>query len=444
MHADLKELEDGLIAVTDYDGGMREKEATELAELQRSLTLITPELDRLNIEHETHLKATKRRFNVFTVLRGAGEEPGLHTRWLAFLLNPKEHHDCGDLFLKLFLARLAKGVQKHNGDPILQPELDKPAGLQDATVERERRIDEGQLDLLISLPGWGDIVIENKINAHEQERQLERYGKFLYGRNNIQHSLLLYLTLDGVPSQTAGTYTYYRISFRDHILDWLNDCLCATYQYVNINQALQQYRDVVYQNTVGLPMEKEYMTTVVNLIEKYPAIIKYYRELGPAIEELRKMKQRDFWEEVNKHLKQEDIVVGEWGHRDDSGGYDLWPILIAGVNPPRDNIRLWIFFERKTDFFICAWPQKIADDLDPGLTDKIRNALPGLKSGCQFSNSRAAVELPEVFTEQELGCIVAHPDVFINRARESAEIIRQYVRAIGIICPGLIPKRQEK
>ncbi|MDA8378461.1 MAG: PD-(D/E)XK nuclease family protein [Planctomycetia bacterium] len=436
MNTDLKELEDGLIVVTPYDGVMRDTAVTDLADLQRSLIAISPELDRLDTERETHLKATKGRFNVFTVLRGAGDETGLHTSWLGFLLNPKERHDCGDLFLKLFLTRLAKGIQLHKDAPFKPSELDKLAGLHSATVSRERRVDKGQLDIWINLPGWGGIVIENKIYAGEQDQQLERYGEFLDGR--YKNWLLLYLTRDGCPSKTAEKYIYYRISYREHILDWLDDCLRATYQYVNINQALQQYKDVVYQITGGLPMEKEYMTAIVNLIEKYPAIIKHYQKLGPAIEELRTIKQREFWGAVNKYLKQYDIIIGDRLQGRDSGGYDYWPVK----HPSSKETRLWIFLEGqdKKDFFICVWPQKEADSLDKDLTKKMHDALSKLKTHGDFSNARAIIELPETFTDKELGSIIACPDELLKRAEESSKIIQQYVEVARQICPELILK----
>ena len=53
---------------------------------------------------------------MFTVLRGSYEETGLHSAWLAYLLNPNAEHDCGGLFLKLFIEILQLGVRRHSDE----------------------------------------------------------------------------------------------------------------------------------------------------------------------------------------------------------------------------------------------------------------------------------------------------------------------------------------
>ena len=61
--------------------------AAEEAEMQRfetSLRSIALELIRIDAEYKIGLKAIKGRFNVFSLLRDAGDESGLHTRWLAY------------------------------------------------------------------------------------------------------------------------------------------------------------------------------------------------------------------------------------------------------------------------------------------------------------------------------------------------------------------------
>lgn len=86
----------------------------ELSVLSKSISAVAGRLEELNTRLDAEVKRTKSRFNLFTVLRGAHEEAGLHSAFLAFLLNPNEAHDCDALFLKLFLECLKNGVWCHD------------------------------------------------------------------------------------------------------------------------------------------------------------------------------------------------------------------------------------------------------------------------------------------------------------------------------------------
>ena len=177
------------------------------------------------------------------------------------------------------------------------------------------------MDIVIKADGWGAIVIENKINAEEQPKQIETYADYLKKYNKF---VLLYLTLDGQASKEAGVFegNYRRISYKDHILPWLDKCLRETYQFVNINQALQQYRQVVQQVTGGITLEKEFMEKVKELVKQHPAIIKHYQNIGNAIEELRNNAYSNYWEAIGKNSNADVVEINKMGR-------DLWPAFVA-------------------------------------------------------------------------------------------------------------------
>lgn len=442
MDADMQELEKGLAAVDQYDRESCADEESSLRELEACLAAIGPYLDRLETEHTTHLKATKGRFNVFTVLRGARKEAGLHTPWLAYLLNPTETHDCGDLFLRLFLKRISAGVQPHDiaGASFAPLVLGMPDAARHAKVSPESRIEGDQPDIRIDLPQWGEIIIENKIDAGEGERQLARYAGLLQkAKHPGRDTLLLFLTPKGDPSeQPVVGFEYYRISYAKHILDWLEDCLRETYQYININQALQQYRNVVYGIVHGcLPLEETFMGKIDAVVRMHPTVIKHYVKIGNAIGEMRKELYVIFWKEVNEHLRSDKIAIGDVS---EYSYYSVWPLSILGPDALNVRTKLAIFFERQSYFFIAAWGMADVDKLDPGYTNKMGAALPNMRWRRDFSNCRAVVDLPETFTNDGLSAIVASPEERGKRVRESAEIIRQYVKEAKHLCPGLFSK----
>jgi hypothetical protein len=307
-----REIETGLSAVSDYYRALDAQKEASLRKLATSSGPVARELTALKIQHDAHLKAIKGRFNLFTVLLGIGDETRLHSRWLAHLLDPNSSHDCGPLFLKLFLATLRKGVQPHSDDVGLN-QLDQLEGfdVDKAEVRRELPIGDGRIDIQIESPNWGAIVIENKIWAGEQLGQIQRYAEYLKNRRGV----LLYLTPDGKPSDTAGSSAdyYYRISYRDQILQWLEECMRATYQHININQALQQYRNVVSQLT-GTSSDNEYMQKVIEILKEHPAIIEHLDDINAAVSKLREDYWGQFTAELQRQLTERGIELGAPNH----------------------------------------------------------------------------------------------------------------------------------
>ena len=102
---------------------------------------------------------TACRLNVFEAPNIRDKEI-FHSRFLAYLLDPRERHDQGDKFLRGFLDRVLE-------------EESPPADTAQAIVEREWPIgDGGQLDICI-------IPIENKVHAPEGDNQVARYHRWL-------------------------------------------------------------------------------------------------------------------------------------------------------------------------------------------------------------------------------------------------------------------------
>ncbi len=234
---------------------------------------------------EERAKANHERFNVFTTLLRAHDEVRLHTRFLHSLLDPKGTHDCNALFLNLFFATLTEiPVIDHKNQRV---PFEPPQGMQSWNVKKESPCTDGQIDLLLELeqPRFG-IAIENKIYAAEQKDQLSRYAGYLsteYG----PAAKVIYLTLDGKPSVSAGTNTpYVRISYAKHVLDWLERCLRATTPNTPIYHALRQYRGVVGELT-GNFLAFAAMNPIIEFVRQNPDVVRYRAQLNEVINTLR-------------------------------------------------------------------------------------------------------------------------------------------------------------
>ena len=102
----------------------------------------------------------KTYFNLFATL-GYQRLEETHSNILAWLLNPEEAHGLGDVFLRTFVKRVFDKEL-----PVCFP----------VKVIRERQEGEDRPDIVVEGNNWW-LVIENKIDSTEQEKQTKRYAK---------------------------------------------------------------------------------------------------------------------------------------------------------------------------------------------------------------------------------------------------------------------------
>ena len=277
-----------------------------------SLEKVAAEIRELGIKREVYLKATHSRFNVFTTVLQAHDEVRLHTRFLHMLLNKKGCHDSDGKYLNLFLETLQEtNMHDHEGNPADVKQILSGVNEEEFVYSNneEFRQDYGRFDIYMEFKN-SIVLIENKIWAGEEE-QLERYAKFLAAHKN-KKTLLLYLTLDGKAASTSNGYEYYRISYKNHILKWLEKCLQSTYSFVNINQALQQYRSVVKQ-LLGNTLEAEDMEKIKKMLkEKFE--MSQLNLIQDAIKGIKQDRENEVHTMCEKVLHRRANVVHNWGN----------------------------------------------------------------------------------------------------------------------------------
>tara|TARA_B110001469_G_scaffold108028_1_gene108496 strand:+ start:784 stop:2076 length:1293 start_codon:yes stop_codon:yes gene_type:complete len=274
----------------------------------QELKTLSDEIHELQVCSEERLKAQHGRFNVFTTLLSAHDEVRLHTRFIHELLNPAGTHDCGKLFLKLFFETLQKyKALEHDDSPTSESWTNYSE--QNYSVRKEVRKDQGQLDLLLESDSHL-LVIENKIEAYEQPNQIERYVEYLESQKT-KVGQVIYLTLDGKPAETHNGKAYLRISFREHIMAWLERCLQATDQIVSINQVLIQYKKVVQQ--LGKTADHETMKAIKELLRTTPNFISQIPLLISAADSLRQDLLVEFMRDLKNKLSQQFDVTDRPG-----------------------------------------------------------------------------------------------------------------------------------
>ncbi|MBR1882158.1 MAG: PD-(D/E)XK nuclease family protein [Muribaculaceae bacterium] len=184
---------------------------------------------------QTELKqeeAKKRgeRFNMFGAC-GVNHYETTHSAIIASLLDPLGSHGQGNLFLKQWLQVM---------------DMSNVVDAETARVQTEFTTDTGRIDILIEDESHRAVIIENKIYAPDQYKQLERYDKYAndayHGRENYK---IVYLTLFGneASPQSASDVQYVRASYARHIIDWLGVCIDKSATFPLIRETLIQYRN---------------------------------------------------------------------------------------------------------------------------------------------------------------------------------------------------------
>lgn len=213
------------------------------ADIERLLKQVT----EIRLRHEEEARRTGENWNVFYAIgKTSYERELLHSYFISVLLNPKYPAGKGNLFLKLFLETLAEACDGRldvaafcTGNVKIITEKD----IGPITKDYESG---GRIDIFIEKDGK-QIVIENKIYADEQPNQLYRYHQ------EYPNAALFYLTLDGKEATEKGLKNlrqdqYIRLSYRYHILKWLEKCQQATAgqpEFQLLNAAIRQYMGLI-------------------------------------------------------------------------------------------------------------------------------------------------------------------------------------------------------
>lgn len=173
-------------------------------------------------------------FNVFSILKMERMENRTHSAFINELLNPKGTHLKGGIFLEHFLNVVENSIIDPNSSKV---ELEKPIGKRDDIKKTG-----GRIDIFISDSKDKILTIENKIDGKDQDAQIERYCNYLKDRNTVY-----YLNLEGEPphKKSRGTLKagedYYIISYKNHILKWLELCMKETTNEPILRESIKQY-----------------------------------------------------------------------------------------------------------------------------------------------------------------------------------------------------------
>lgn len=242
----------------------------------------------------------ENKYNIFSILKQEEKEEGCHSRIIFNLIN-----DCGSnklekRFLKLFFKE------------VLDEEFDEKKKY---FVEREKNLGKyGRADLFIEDSDGKAYLIEMKINAGDQPKQLSRYNQYLK-KNYKDDYQIYYLTLNGYhPSSYSlkgrAEVEYIIISFVDNIYNWIEKCIeeiGENNKILKIN--LEQYLETLTKitNRIGEAQKMDFIKMMKegNNFRIAQEIVNNFEEIKQGIKEEFILELR---ERIVKKLNIEDIA----------------------------------------------------------------------------------------------------------------------------------------
>jgi PD-(D/E)XK nuclease superfamily len=235
------------LVVLSWLGGER---MGDEADIERGLAAAIIDLDFEMLE------LTMREPNIFHAL-GIEHHEIRHSNFFAYLLDPRENHGLGDIFLRKFLRNIFSDSRAQNRTLFDADLMD----FRQVEVRREWR----NIDILIDLPD-DVITVENKVDSSEHTRQLGRYKEIVEAEFGAKRKHFVYLTKFGADAADVGdqavyiNYSYsqiaevienilalYRKSISEKMVLYLADYLTTVKRELLMNDKLNDLAAKVYK-----------------------------------------------------------------------------------------------------------------------------------------------------------------------------------------------------
>ena len=313
-------------------------------------------------------------YNVFDILGVTANELS-HSAIITNLLDAKGKHGQKELFLKLFLNLIKDKFEESNCRNVIDnfeaknsfAVKEKHAGRIDYEAEQG-----GRIDIVIN-DGKSNIIIENKIYAIDQIKQLVRYNV------HDKKAPILYLTLDGKePSEDAkgnlkSNIDYVCISYKVFIKEWLELCIKEMVNKPIIRETLNQYlfliKSLTNQSTNN-KMSEEIIKTMKNNIQSSFEIVNNINALKNSL-------YYEFMLHIKEYAKNNEISVNNEFEKSEKD----YGLILIPKSWDISRFKIYILFEsiNYNGFYLCI---KYLNE--PDENDEIRKKF---KSNTRFKET---------------------------------------------------------
>lgn len=324
----------------------------------------------LNKSYELLAKSTGENFNIFSILKMESDENSTHSAFLAELLNSKGSHKFGSKFLELFcdyfkIEDIDFNFAKYN--VITEFAI--------GAISNDYRTG-GRIDILIRDDRANVIMIENKIYAEEQHKQLIRY------KNAFPKGKLFFLTLYGQQTKCEEAQTIENlcmpVSYENDIINWLDLCRKEAIETPMLREVISQYiyllRKLTNQNA-----NKEMSKEIVKRILRNEETFESFRVLFNSKNEILKTYLKDYFVPYLEEISTEFNLKLEIDRDKFTELTQAW----AGFNFSNEkldsiNIKIAFAFNNKSEYtnlIFGYYPKTKNPSLDALIQEKFREVF---------------------------------------------------------------------
>ncbi len=216
-------------------------------------------ISKLSIQFEKELDKTGEIFNVFDIIGLRNDEVRMHSAMIQNLLDKNGSHGMGTFFIKNLLVDLdekfktsdkyQKFKNKNNSTFLKYINIEKSNCIKELYTGKIDGDYGGRIDLYLYDENKA-IIIENKILAPEQYKQLIRYN------NYNTNAPIFYLTLYGDEPNSSSykvkgknidiSESVFCISYCEDIITWLEKCIRhSDFKNNYVKHAIKQYLNLI-------------------------------------------------------------------------------------------------------------------------------------------------------------------------------------------------------
>ena len=332
-------------------GGMEASQAEQDLKTLEAFLVANEDLDRL--------EALLDRFNIFEAIGMVSRELN-HSQFLAYLLDPRNNHEFGDLFVKRLLQNvlsIADEGERRVLMPISAIELEL-WNLERMTVEREWH----HVDILLrDVEHRLVVVIENKIKSGEHSDQLQRYLDIVEAHYAGWRVVPLFLTPDGtLPSHES--YLAVDYSLVTEVIDAVAESRAAVVN-PDVKTLMTHYTEMLRRQIVNDSQVAELCRQI-------------YQQHGRAIDLIYKHRpdiQTELQAELEALIEEEPRLVADHSNKSrvrfTVEGWDTPELRTAEDWTPSERILLFEFFNGLNDLRLKLMVGPGKDDVRQRLFD---------------------------------------------------------------------------
>ena len=311
-------------------------------------------------------------YNIFKILNLQTDEVNLHSLFLAELMNPKGSHNKGNIFLKEFLISISTELKDIIDLDTINVTVEKFIG----PISKDKTTG-GRIDILIEDKNGNCIIIENKIYAGDQEKQLLRY----YHYKGHRDGRIFYLTINGNKPNLNSCCEleegkdFELISYKKTIANWLEKCHQIVSDAPFIRETIQQYINLIKSfsgQTIFKEMYQDIQAVVIQNQQNFESAF----NIAANFEKIKAELLIDFWNEFvlaleadlgnnyKVNLQREKITNGDKHPGifvNEISYHDLW--LSQFVLEPLNGISPW----NRNKLYYGLWVNSTKDPVKKNL-----------------------------------------------------------------------------